>query len=164
MTYVLSRAEPADLPQMIELETALFGADAWPAEVMVAEVSFPQSYYLVAKRHGEGTLAGYGGLRAALTDAAQGDIQTLAVAPEHRRSGLGRTILRALFAEAYSRGVTEMFLEVRADNTGALALYESEGFEPLDRRVGYYQPDNVDAIVMRARVDAPQPGWAVAHG
>ena len=60
--------------------------------------------------------------------------------------------------------MTEMFLEVRADNTGALALYESEGFEPLDRRVGYYQPDNVDAIVMRARVDAPQPGWAVAHG
>ena len=42
-----------------------------------------------------------------------------------------------------------MFLEVRADNPVAQALYASEGFEAVGRRPRYYQPDDVDAIVMR---------------
>ena len=163
MTYVLTRAQLEDLPQMIELETQLFGSDAWSPELMVAEVSYPESYYLVAREHGDSELCGYGGLRAARTDAWQGDIQTLAVSPDHRRSGLGRTLLRALLAEASVRGTTEVFLEVRADNEAALALYAAEGFEAIDRRVGYYQPDGVDAIVMRLQGLTPEPGWAVNH-
>jgi len=43
-----------------------------------------------------------------------------------------------------------------------VALYESEGFEAIDRRVRYYQPDGVDAIVMRLQSLTPGPGWAVA--
>jgi len=163
MTYVLTRAELEDLPQMIELETQLFGSDAWSPELMVAEVSYPESYYLVAREDGASDLCGYGGLRAARTDAWQGDIQTLAVSPEHRRCGLGRTLLRALLAEASARGATEVFLEVRADNEAALALYGAEGFEAIDRRVGYYQPDGVDAIVMRREGQDPEPGWAVSN-
>jgi len=161
MTYLLSRAVWEDLPQMIELEGTLFATDAWPPELMVAEVSLPESYYLVARPHGSDQVVGYGGLRAALQRAEQGDIQTLAVAPEHRRTGLGRTLLRALLAEAYSRGVLDVFLEVRADNEGARGLYESEGFEVIDLRVGYYRPDGVDAVAMRLRLVAPEPGWAV---
>ena len=42
-----------------------------------------------------------------------------------------------------------VFLEVRADNPVARALYASEGFEAVGRRPHYYQPDDVDAIVMR---------------
>ena len=163
MTYVLTRAELEDLPQMIELETQLFGSDAWSPELMVAEVSYPESYYLVAREDGASDLCGYGGLRAARTDAWQGDIQTLAVSPEHRRGGLGRTLLRALIAEASARGATEVFLEVRADNEAALALYGAEDFEAIDRRVGYYQPDGVDAIVMRREAQDPEPGWAVSN-
>jgi len=163
MTYVLTRAGLEDLPQMIELETQLFGSDAWSPELMVAEVSYPESYYLVAREDGALDLCGYGGLRAARTDAWQGDIQTLAVSPEHRRGGLGRTLLRALLAEASARGATEVFLEVRADNEAALALYGAEGFEAIDRRVGYYQPDGVDAIVMRREGQDPEPGWAVSN-
>jgi ribosomal-protein-alanine acetyltransferase len=163
MTYLLSRAVLEDLPQMIDLESNLFASDAWPPELMVAEVSFPESYYLVARIPDSSDIIGYGGLRAALSDARQGDIQTLAVSPEHRRSGLGRTLLRALLAEAYQRGVLDMFLEVRADNEGAIALYSSEGFGVIDRRVGYYQPDGVDAVVMRLGLLPPAPGWAVDH-
>ena len=162
MTYVLSRAQLEDLPPMIELEGALFGSDAWPPELMVAEVSYPESYYLVAREHGRDEIVGYGGLRAARRDAWQGDIQTLAVVPERRRTGLGRILLRGLLAEASARGVGDVFLEVRADNDAAVALYESEGFEAIDRRVGYYQPDGVDAIVMRLQNLTPQPGWAAA--
>ena len=42
-----------------------------------------------------------------------------------------------------------MLLEVRVDNTRAQKLYERFGFEPIGFRRGYYQPGNVDALVMR---------------
>ena len=43
----------------------------------------------------------------------------------------------------------DVFLEVRADNPVAQALYASEGFAEVGRRPRYYQPDDVDAIVMQ---------------
>ncbi len=61
-----------------------------------------------------------------------------------------------LLAEASRRRVREVFLEVRADNPVAQALYASEGFAELGRRPRYYQPDGVDALVMRLDVAA----WA----
>jgi ribosomal protein S18 acetylase RimI-like enzyme len=55
---------------------------------------------------------------------------------------------------AKKSGATEVFLDVRADNRAARALYESMGFSEISRRPGYYQPDGVDAVVMSTRVSA----------
>ena len=96
----------------------------------------------------------YGGVLAPRR-SEQADIQTIAVAPSARRAGLGRALMNALIAEATGRGAREIFLEVRADNPGAQQLYDSLGFEALAIRAGYYQPDNVDAIVMRLTVPTP---------
>ena len=159
MTYVLRRAELEDLPDMIQHESEIFGHDAWSPELMVAEVSHPMSYYLVARAEGTKEFAGYAGLRAAPSGGDGGDIQTIATLPTHRSRGLGRTLLRALLEEARNREVQDIFLEVRADNPTAVALYESEGFAVIDRREGYYQPDGVDALVMRRHDEGVQGGW-----
>lgn len=159
MTYLLSRAVLEDLPEMIAWESVLFGTDAWSPEVMVAEVSHPASYYLVARPDGENTIVGYAGLRAG-DRGGDGDIQTVAVAPDHRGLGLGRLLVEALLGEARARSVRSVFLEVRADNDPARGLYESLGFREIDRRVGYYQPDGVDAIVMMLSLGQPEAGWA----
>jgi ribosomal-protein-alanine N-acetyltransferase len=63
--------------------------------------------------------------------------------------GIGSALLAALLAEARRRGCSEMFLEVRADNTRAQRLYKWWGFADIGIRRGYYQPSNTDAIVMR---------------
>ena len=160
MSFLMRRAELEDLPLLIELEKSIFGQDAWSPELMVAEVSFPESYYLVAKSEVENALAGYAGLRSALSDAHNGDIQTIASAPAFRRQGLARKLLHALMDEARARGVSELFLEVRADNQAARQLYVSEGFEEIDRRSGYYQPDGVDAIVMKKNLETSSLGRA----
>ena len=162
MTYVLSRAVLEDLPEMISWEGVLFGTDAWSPEVMVAELSHPASYYLVAREDGDDALVGYAGLRAD-NRGGDGDIQTVAVAPEHRGKGLGRLLVEALLGEARQRLVSSVFLEVRADNDAARGLYSSLGFQEIDRRTGYYQPDGVDAIVMTLAIAAAEPGWAVAN-
>ena len=52
---------------------------------------------------------------------------------------------------------------MRADNPGPKFLYETLGFEEIAIRVGYYHPDNVDAIVMRLAVPEPVTRPAVGR-
>ena len=50
------------------------------------------------------------------------------VDPEHRRQGLGSTIMAALAAWGAELGATTAYLQVLGDNEPALALYASMGF------------------------------------
>lgn len=157
MSWQLRTASTDDLIRIMEIETGTFGTDAWSRDVMQSDLRNPQCYYLVADRVGfPGELDGYAGLFAP-NGAQEGDIQTIAVAETARRGGLGRALMNALIGEARIRGARELFLEVRADNPGPKRLYESLGFEQIAVRVGYYQPDNVDAIVMHLTEPVTRP-------
>ena len=153
---VLRRATVDDLDAIMELETSTFVSDAWSRALMLAELGSPHGYYLVAEaqipngeaRHPDAAIAGYAGLLAP-RGSGQADIQTIAVAADARRRGLGRTLMVALLAEARQRQATEVFLEVRADNPNAEALYASLGFERIAVRPKYYQPDGIDAHIMK---------------
>jgi [ribosomal protein S18]-alanine N-acetyltransferase len=149
MTFELRVATPDDLDAIMALETSTFVSDAWSAESMSSELASEHTYYLFAfDPSAPEALAGYGGLLSP-RGTGEGDIQTLAVAETARRHGLGRTLVTALVAEAAARGAKQVFLEVRADNPGARALYDSLGFEQIAVRAKYYQPDGVDAQIMR---------------
>lgn len=149
MTAALRRATPGDLDAVMALEVATFPTDAWAREAMAAELAGPHGHYVVAVAGDR--IVGYAGLLAP-RGSGQADIQTVAVAADARRRGIGRALVVELLAEAARRGATEVFLEVRADNPTAQALYTDLGFEEIAVRPRYYQPDGVDAVVMR-RVD-----------
>jgi len=136
----------ADLDAIMALERASFPTDAWSDAMMREELASPHGWYVVVEEAGR--LIGYAGLRAA-RGASDADIQTIAIAAASRARGRGRALLRALLGEAVRRQVRDVFLEVRADNPVAQSLYASEGFVEVGRRARYYQPDDVDAIVMR---------------
>ncbi len=151
-TWQLRRATADDLDAIMALEHDLFATDAWSRSTMAAELADRHSYYLVAFPVGDPTrIEAYAGLRAPRSQQ-QADIQTIGVAESARRQGLGRVLMQSLIAEARERGATELFLEVRADNPGAQALYALLGFEPIAVRSKYYQPDGVDAIIMRLTI------------
>ncbi|MFI6286949.1 GNAT family N-acetyltransferase [Streptomyces sp. NPDC051018] len=95
------------------------------------------------------TIVGYAGLGAA---GGLGDVLTIAVARRHWGTGLGARLLTDLLRHATAFECEEVLLEVRVDNTRAQKLYERFGFEPIGFRRGYYQPGNVDALVMRLHV------------
>lgn len=139
-------ATPADLDAIMAIEHASFPTDAWSTESMAAELATEHSHYLVDEDAGD--IIGYAGLRS-IRGNADADIQTIALLEARRGEGRGRALLRTLLAEASVRSARDVFLEVRADNPGAEALYASEGFEEIARRPRYYQPDGVDAIVMK---------------
>lgn len=89
--------------------------------------------------------------------AGEAELLTLAVAPEARRRGLARNLVMRFLYQAKLRGAERAFLEVRADNAAALALYESAGFTAAGRRRGYYQdPDTgrTDALVLARELAA----------
>ena len=160
MSWQLRRATVDDLDAIMTLETALFENDAWSPAMMRGELADKHSYYLVAFPPSDpGRIDGYAGLRAPLRQT-QADIQTIGVAESARRRGLGRVLMLRLVDEARDRGAAEVFLEVRADNAGARSLYEALGFEQLAVRPKYYQPDGVDAVVMRLSIQTPRAGLA----
>ncbi len=85
---------------------------------------------------------------------APGEVQilNLTVAPEARRLGLGRALLKRFLADSKARGALQCFLEVRVSNLPAVGLYAHEGFVPVARRIGYYPAGadaREDALVMR---------------
>lgn len=142
----LREATEHDLEAIMAIEEAEFTSDAWSAAMMREEIRSAHTRYLVAER--SGGLVGYAGLLCPV-GAQEGDVQTIAVVASARGQGLGRRLLRALLAAASERGAREVFLEVRADNPVAQSLYRSEGFDEIGVRPAYYQPDGVDALVMR---------------
>jgi ribosomal protein S18 acetylase RimI-like enzyme len=61
-------------------------------------------------------------------------------------------LMVAALRHAVDRGDPNVFLEVRADNPNAQALYVSLGFEQIAVRPHYYQPDDVSAHIMRLTI------------
>jgi ribosomal protein S18 acetylase RimI-like enzyme len=80
----------------------------------------------------------------------------MGVVAEHRHRGLGRRLLVETLAQAH--GLRRIELIVRADNTAAIALYRSCGFELEGTCRSYLRHDGLehDALLM-ARLQ-PLPG------
>ncbi|MCX4691527.1 ribosomal protein S18-alanine N-acetyltransferase [Streptomyces sp. NBC_01408] len=139
-----------DIEPVLELEHELFPEDAWSAGMFWSELAHARGphatrRYVVAEDP-SGRLVGYAGLAAA-GDLA--DVQTIAAARDQWGTGLGARLLTDLLRAATAFECAEVLLEVRVDNSRAQKLYERFGFEPIGFRRGYYQPGNVDALVMR---------------
>jgi N6-L-threonylcarbamoyladenine synthase len=149
MAIVIREANSLDLPEIMKLEIASFANDAWPEATFHSELDAPHTYYILAL-DGE-DLVGYAGL-SKLAGSDQADIQTIAVREDKRGLGIGRQLMDALTLEAKTRGAKQIFLEVRADNSVAQKLYKVFGFKQIGTRKKYYQPDGVDAFIMKTDI------------
>jgi ribosomal-protein-alanine N-acetyltransferase len=114
-----------------------------------------------------GALAAEAGERVALLRDAQGalvgfyvwqevadeaHVHNLAIHPGHRRRGLARRLLAACLGLSASRGVRRAFLDVRAGNLPARALYGRLGFRETGLRARYYTEPVEDALLMTAEL------------
>src|SRR5476649_866047 len=66
-------------------------------------------------------------------------LNLLAVAPEHRRQGIGSQLMDWLTRTAIEAGVFRINLEVRTNNDTAKFFYSRLGFDQLGIVQGYYQ-------------------------
>lgn len=112
-----------------------------------------------------GGIRGYAVLRPVLDEA---ELLNIGVSALQQRKGLGRAMLREMLDVAREKDIRRVFLEVRASNVAALALYRSSGFGEIGVRRGYYQNANgcEDAITMACelRQDSSLPPAAERLG
>ncbi|MGX1476847.1 UNVERIFIED_CONTAM: ribosomal-protein-alanine N-acetyltransferase [Streptomyces canus] len=170
VTPVLREMRWWDIDSVLELEKDLFPEDAWSRGMFWSELAHSRGpeatrRYVVAEE-GE-RLVGYAGLACAGTasdsgSAAGADVQTIAVARDHWGTGLGSVLLTELLRAATAFECAEVMLECRIDNVRAQKLYERFGFEAIGFRRGYYQPGNVDALVMRLTTASDSGSAAVS--
>jgi ribosomal-protein-alanine acetyltransferase len=151
MSHQIRIASEADLENIMLIEKACFGNDAWSKSNMKSELIAPHTTYVVAEENNY--LIGYAGL-SKLASSTSSDIQTIAVSKSHRGLGVGRKLMESLLNFAREQNAKEVFLEVREDKPEPQKLYDSLGFKVIDRREKYYQPDGVAAIVMRLDLES----------
>jgi len=62
----------------------------------------------------------------------RGWVNYLAVDSEHRRKGLGRHMMQAIEEKLLERGCPKVNLQIRSDNSEALAFYDKIGYKTED--------------------------------
>ncbi len=153
--FALRHLCEADLPAVLAVENAAY---PYPWTEGIFRDCLRVGYHcLVAERvagTAPGAALGHPGrlVGHAVMSAAVGEchLLNLCVHPIWQGQGLGRRMLLRLFAIGRANNADTAFLEVRASNRGAIALYESEGFCEVGLRRGYYPAGErrEDAIVM----------------
>jgi ribosomal-protein-alanine N-acetyltransferase len=130
----------SDLPAVISIERRSFPTP-WSLAMFVLELSKPSGICLAA--HAGERLLGY--VVCSRYDQVW-HLMNIAVAPEHRRTGIAGRLLARLFEEA---GDTLPFtLEVRVSNRNAIGMYERFGFRSAGVRPRYYHDNGEDALIM----------------
>lgn len=82
----------------------------------------------------------------------QAEILRIGTHPDHQRQGIASQLLAKLNEELVKNKVESLLLEVRADNSPAIALYKQQGFIIIHKRKGYYHLPNqvaIDALIMQ---------------
>jgi diamine N-acetyltransferase len=148
----------ADLDRVLAIEA---GADtiewlcdtgrSWHERVLAD----PDQEHLVAEY--DGAVVGFGVLVGRRSGAGVVELRRMAMSSAHRGGGLGRGLLRELVGRARDHfGARRVWLDVKAHNTRARRLYETEGFVRYETRVGVIaEPDGStsDLVLMRRELE-----------
>ncbi len=134
---------PEDLDQIVGLEELCF-SNPWSQQIFEAALISPLVCTLVL-RNGEEVL----GYLMAFFQGPGFEIGNIAVAPDHRRRGLGHQLMTEALRVAVEGGRRSVGLSVRESSTGAIRFYESFGFKRVGISPGYYRSPSEDALLMR---------------
>lgn len=160
--FHLRPATRDDLSAIWEIELASFSTP-WPQEYLEQQLG---EGFVVVERGGR--IVGYAVIgakipsffarleqrtKAFLSGHDQHDPSTtahilnIAVAPAFRRQNLGKYLVQYMLAYAHRLEATRIELEVRTDNSPAIALYQKFGFR-IQEKISHYYSDGSDAYLM----------------
>lgn len=143
-------AREEELPRLMQLQEASPQAAQWSEEHYRGAIDGSLSLRCLVAESG-GRVQGMIVFRGPV--GGESEILNLAVDPEQRRRGIGGALVRAA-----SEQPTDLYLEVRRSNDGAIAFYRRCGFEEAGRRKDYYRDPPEDALVMKRSGGAPTAG------
>ena len=150
--YTIRHCGPSDLPSVVEINIASLPehySDYFfesilkelPESFIVAETNQKVVGYIMCKIE-----FGFSNFRK-LGFVKKGHVVSVAVLPEHRGKGIGRSLLLEAINGLAFRKSDEIYLEVRVSNDLAVRMYQSLGFLIKSRLRSYYR-DGEDAYLM----------------
>ncbi len=134
-------AEEKDIDKIAQMEKDYF-ADSWSENSIRVQI---ENKKIIVIKFGEEIL----GYCIFMVAADEGEILRIAINKKMRLGGLGKKLLTFTIKKMYESGSGDVFLEVRAKNAGAIALYESVGFSEIGIRKGYYRDNGEDAKLFK---------------
>lgn len=139
----LSLITPEDQPQLLTIEHR---AHAFPWSEQTFASNQGERFLNLCLRV-EDRIAGFAITQVVLDEAS---LFNIAVDPDFQRRGYARQLLQALIDQLAQRDVMTLWLEVRASNQAAIALYEQLDFHQVSVRPNYYPTTGgrEDAIIM----------------
>ncbi len=151
----ITRMTEHDLLEVVEIEEST-GLSRWGWAAYYAELQGNNKHLMMVARvpgderePAQPRIVGY---IVARLGADELHINNVAVRESYRRRGIGRSLLDLILIAGGRTGVARAFLELRAGNSAALALYEECGFRVTARRSKYYSEPLEDALVMIANL------------
>jgi ribosomal-protein-alanine N-acetyltransferase len=154
----------ADLDRVLAVEVQAYGFP-WSRGNFVDSLAAGYTAELLEQH--DGSLLGY---YLGMPGVGEMHLLNLTVAPAFQGRGLAHRLMDRLEARARELGLTSLWLEVRASNARARALYSRRGFTEVGMRRGYYPAPSSrreDAVVMSRSLEGTHrdaPADAMANG
>lgn len=149
--FFITQMSEHDLLEVVEIEEAC-GLSCWGWEAYHTELSQNRNSIMLVARIPNEEESSDGkmvkGFIAARIVADELHVNNVAVRQGYRRLGVAKKLLEMTLNEAERLGARIAYLEVRAGNVPAQALYSDCGFRVTGRRPGYYTQPLEDALVM----------------
>ncbi len=152
--------DAAHVADVVDLEGRVMQGASWTEEMVSGELSNKAYLWWAAYSSGASSSGASGSAGALDAGGAElvgyaggllaGDVLEIlrvGVNPDWRRRGIARELISRIAADARDLGAKSCMLEVRADNSGAQALYRAIGLSETGTRPRYYD-NSVDAVVM----------------
>lgn len=137
-------ARPADLATLARIEADSFVTDKLSRRSFLRLTRSPSATVLVACR-GERPV-GYA-IVLTRTGSQSARLYSIAVGAGEAGRGVGSLLMKAAEDAALARGANRLRLEVRVDNTDAIAFYKARGYRQLGERANYYA-DGMTALLL----------------
>lgn len=141
-----------DIPRLAKIEETCFESD---------RLSRRSFHRLIKNGHAkficlvvEKTIAGYG-LLFFRRGTSLARLYSLAIDPEYQGLGFSRLLMDELEKKASEASKSSIRLEVRADNYGAIQLYDRLGYKRFKVKLDYYE-DHTKALCYEKRLLRPQ--------
>jgi ribosomal-protein-alanine N-acetyltransferase len=135
----------SDISQILCISEAC-GLDFWSESAYVDAISDAQSTLFCIRQ--DASILGFIVGRIPLLPDTAAEIFNIGISPAYRRRGYGSMLLKEFIGRCCDAHLTEIWLEVRESNLGAIQLYEHVGFKATSRRKHFYSNPTEDALLM----------------